>query len=155
MPPRNRTAAATMRRRAWKRGSLARTAEANLGSSASDRSICSNSRCSCPESGPALLPVVEGRPDGSDTPSQPAGCVGDRSQALDSYTDQPDPIPGVEHLIERPSVGEDLPADVGRAAESARPVQCPKVGKPYLKGDRPTGLPGAAQPPARGAGQGQ
>jgi len=42
--------------RAWNRGSVARTAEANLGSSASDRSICSNSRCSCSESGTALLP---------------------------------------------------------------------------------------------------
>src|SRR5262249_1263919 len=55
----------TMRRRAWNRGSLLRTAEANLGSSASDRSICSNSRCSCSESGTALLPGQDVDPDGS------------------------------------------------------------------------------------------
>src|SRR5207249_4060108 len=53
----------------------ARTAEANLGSSASDRSICSNSRCSCSESGTALLPVVESRPEWTDRPWQPAGCL--------------------------------------------------------------------------------
>ena len=56
-----RTAATISRRRAWNAGSLARTAEANFGSSASDRSICSNSRCSCSESGTALLPGHDGR----------------------------------------------------------------------------------------------
>src|SRR5205807_3669700 len=61
-PARTRTTATITRRRAWKRGSDARTAEANLGSSASDRSICSNSRCSCSESGTALLPGQRCRP---------------------------------------------------------------------------------------------
>ena len=68
-------AATSRRRRAWKRGSLARTAEANLGSSASDRSICSNSRCSCSESGTALLPGHIGRPGRADRPWQPTGCL--------------------------------------------------------------------------------
>ncbi len=63
------------RRRAWKRGSLARTAEANLGSSASDCSICSNSRCSCSESGTAHLPGHVGRPGGAGGPWQPTGCL--------------------------------------------------------------------------------
>src|SRR6185503_19026149 len=76
-PPRKRTAATTMRRRAWKRGSLARTAEANLGSSASDRSICSNSRCSCSESGTALLPGHRrpARTDRRDRCSRAAACL--------------------------------------------------------------------------------
>src|SRR6185437_11873269 len=62
MPARSSTAAAIIRRLACNRGSVARTAEANLGSTASDRSICSNSRCSCSESGTALLPGREADP---------------------------------------------------------------------------------------------
>jgi hypothetical protein len=52
-----------IRRRACKRGSVDRTAEANFRSSSSDRSICSSSRCSCSDNGTARpFPAIAADP---------------------------------------------------------------------------------------------